>query len=550
LSEVRQPEMIAIQPATIGAFAGDIAANALRKLLPPSQRIELMPMSLTEGVNFRPLDYSESDPKLHELLAKCPVLAPTEFRSLFYKQNLPGRITLRDFLLVENSTLDGNTSTDTSNVNDTKDPDVSDLSYSGTHLFESAPRRLSDLWLEMQRIGERYPHKPDQQSQPDKAEEMDAPDPAWKEAIYYFARLSLTSLMGEPTLSPQQRAIINNCIAPNPKMKSEWELGRLPLLVYDRVEYRPALKPMSPILNAEIRICLGESKDWHMQVGNFSSSELSARTESHQEPVTGISTVPELPKLSEGQTQYSIRRNTLAELVVFHDLWILGPDGNQQVSPLLPEFRVTGVGWVNVEWSQENKIAILPWLVPRFQSFWEFDLFLGSWNKFLRSESISGINDMLLQRLLFTWIRAGTTVISGQPLEKVPTSGYPNWESLIKILENLSYYSLSQRSELTRDWLVRVAVMLMQETGLPSYMTAHFSSSVMLKDFWQREHKQITHLRAIRLGDLVQKGLSDLAEELRDTTLDFDLNNIFKPSQELVYKMAGLTPPPPLLNHR
>ena len=52
LPGVRSIELLSLQPASIAALAGDVAANALRKLLPPTQRVQLEPLSVHEGLDF------------------------------------------------------------------------------------------------------------------------------------------------------------------------------------------------------------------------------------------------------------------------------------------------------------------------------------------------------------------------------------------------------------------------------------------------------------------------------------------------------------------
>jgi hypothetical protein len=364
-------------------------------------------------------------------------------------------------------------------------------------------------------------------------------EPAWKDALDYFARLSLTSLTGDPNLSPQERANVNICIAHNAKMESGWELGQLPLIAYDLVEFSAPLKPESEYT---VRFYLGKSKGWRMQAGGFLQREPSDSTDSYQPLDTGVATIPVLP---EGLTQRLLSHTTVAELVVFHDLWMLGPDGGRSRSPLLQKIPVDGLGWANVEWTQGHNSAILPWLAPQFQSFWEFDLFLSAWNKFVRE--VGTYDDIIkLQRAFFTWISAGAAVVGGRAMAPLPQTFQINWEELNQQLAGLCGVAadpLTSRSELARDWLVRVAAMLMPETGLSIYTTTPIANSNELKAFWEEQRQPITHLRAKRLGELARKQLPDLANKLRVAPTALGPNYVFEPSEDLVYKTAGITKP-------
>ncbi len=62
--------------------SGEVAAHALRKLVPPSQRIELVPMNLLEALNYLPLNHREEDCRLHQLLGMCRLELPAPEKDL------------------------------------------------------------------------------------------------------------------------------------------------------------------------------------------------------------------------------------------------------------------------------------------------------------------------------------------------------------------------------------------------------------------------------------------------------------------------------------
>src|SRR5262245_5887170 len=72
---VRNTALLSVPPEGVAALAGEVAAAALRQLIPPTQRFMLRPMQLLEAFNFRPLGHDpDHDLRLHQLLAQCPVV--------------------------------------------------------------------------------------------------------------------------------------------------------------------------------------------------------------------------------------------------------------------------------------------------------------------------------------------------------------------------------------------------------------------------------------------------------------------------------------------
>ena len=81
----------------IASRVGPVAANALRKLLPPAQRIRLEGMTRADALNFQPIgSYRSELPRLHALLHRCPAYIASDPNS-----GMAGRkiYSLREFLL-------------------------------------------------------------------------------------------------------------------------------------------------------------------------------------------------------------------------------------------------------------------------------------------------------------------------------------------------------------------------------------------------------------------------------------------------------------------
>jgi hypothetical protein len=543
LHGVRHAELLALPPFAVGALASDIAANALRKLLPPSQRIELAPMSLFEGLTFLPLGHDKNDPPLHALLARCPILLRSEIISLTAasKQQL-AHVSLREFLLVDRFSIEGKRLPDAAGNTPLQLTDLGRWNYTGMQLFQSTPRRLADFWLELQRITDTLPAQSMQTDSDEEEAPFEKTERAWQQLVNYFAQLCIGSLSSDQTILPQERTILTTSIVQNPKTKTGWEIGRLPLLIYDRVENYPALEAPKDSNNPYTpRVCLGESKGWRIQVGEVLRGERPSGSESAQVGASLITTVPTLP---DAPGQRMLGRSTVAELVVLHDLCALAPDAQRFSSPLLAEMPMVGPGWVTVEWYDEHNSALLPWLAPVFRSFWEFDHFLDAWNQIISPTSITDPIKSL-ERAFFGWISAATAVVDGQDMVPLPPNyqliDNTHWQPLTKRLETLTYKA--NNSELARDWLVRVALMLMPETGLPNNPTTPIASSVVLRQFWRQHSQPITRSRALRLGELVRRQLADVVAMLQYARAPFVPADLLDPSTDLIYQMAGIGPP-------
>jgi len=80
--------MLAVVPATVASLAGDVSANAIRKLLPPAQRVQLWPMRLPEAMNFRPLGSTD----LGASLSRDGLLAIGSLLQLSCEHRQPSRL--------------------------------------------------------------------------------------------------------------------------------------------------------------------------------------------------------------------------------------------------------------------------------------------------------------------------------------------------------------------------------------------------------------------------------------------------------------------------
>lgn len=74
----RHHRFLSVDSKAVSQKAGEVAANIMRKLLPPAQRITLRRMAVWKAFNFRPLVPDPTRlPYLHQMLEKCPIYLET-----------------------------------------------------------------------------------------------------------------------------------------------------------------------------------------------------------------------------------------------------------------------------------------------------------------------------------------------------------------------------------------------------------------------------------------------------------------------------------------
>jgi hypothetical protein len=513
-SKVRQTDLLAMQPIAVATMAGDIAANALRKLLPSSQRIELKPMLLVEALNFRPLGYAESDQRLHELLHCCP-LQPAEPISFLGKT-----VSLRDFVLVRDfATVE--TGPPVMPARGQLELDhLKRNAYSGLPFFKTTPRRLADSWLALQRIvGSLSPQNEESDRQ---VSEPSIKQLNWahEEVVRHFAQLAQSSLAGDPALLPQERAVAARGIVQTPK--GDWQMRSLPIRVSSDKEDCPPIELPGTTKSApgyDVRFIPKAHTGWRFDVEEVFHSETKE---------------PEKPTVRR-----MLSSSTATELTIFHDLLALGHGDAQFSSPLLRQASTPRDEWMTCEWRLEvGQSALLPWPAPPFSSFWEYDLFLSSWNDAVRETHVTDW-EKFLQRLLFVWLNMGTAILDRGRPETLAQGRLPQWDKVSSRLATLvrrAGDSHDRRSAVFTDWLNKVILLLMPESGLPQGLTRPFFKNDHLVRFWRKQRQTITRDRAVRLAELVKLEMVELADRLLKIPV---LEGSFKPSKQLIDKFVG-----------
>jgi hypothetical protein len=564
LIDVRDLAQVSVSPAEIAGRAGNVATNAMRKLLPPAQRVRLEAMTVAEALNFRPLGAGPDATRLHQILAKCLVHSETPLRMFEKGQNVSASafVSLRDLMLARGLQLDAQTGSakpplDQRTDRDMTDLDVKNAAYSGIGFLRASPRRLADLWFFLKQIA-------DSPSQEDNASEV----------IDHFAVRCRLSLLGAPALGPQERDLVRYAIERNDNR--EWELHHLPVMVRSDTEVGRQLELVIP---QDVRTALKWLEQKRLVDRRRAEEELapqapgSATTSTEQlEPseTQDRKGSPELSLVLSRAVQWRFEaslsslsseqleaqapqvqappldRETASELTVLHDLLALGR-GSRFASPLLGRFDGS---WARTEWSYgELQKVSLAWPVAPCQSFWELDLFLNAWNQAFTKLSLQDTNNQEAATwMAFVWISAGTALVDGElRIQLGAENGRPEWNDLVKRIEGLAGRARRRdpSSQRAAQWLTSVALLLMPESGLPAAAQRPFFRSSELRSLWAHSRLAIQRRRAERLAQFVKNDMADLAEALYAQTSRAD-GQIGFPEEHhlpklLVYRLAGVT---------
>jgi hypothetical protein len=524
-----QVTMLAVLPATVASLAGDVAANAIRKLLPPGQRVELWPMRLPEAMNFRPLGSIDADPYLHELFGRCPVYCGWQLPPVPGSQETPlerevkwGRSSLRRLLLAPKLTDQvWKVATATASPPAPAPPAAAPASmralsrkvaeeaiYSGTRFVQAPPRRIVDTWLELYKVDlsagvvAASPNEGEEQEEKEIEREQEAFDPL----LTFFAEACRAALRETAIFMPEERDDVDRAVSRT--VAGSWTLRPLPLTLRTettsprpveltpdarqaqepgrRTKPKPGPARSAPAL-LTARIHVAESLGWQIQIYVGHSGTRPPGLE---------------PDWEARRPRRLLSDNAVTALIVYHDLLAFSPRGATSfITPLLTPANLE-LDWASTEWKLSPPVTF-PWPEPPCTTFFDYDCFRAVWNDVIRNQEIMQATAQLqtIERLAFAWISFGTAVVRRAPPLAVTSWHEPlPWVALIQQLEALTGYIAShQEGSRYSEWLRRLAELLMPEMGLPEPVTKPFSESQQLKEVWIKNRLALRERRLRRL---------------------------------------------------
>jgi len=502
-----------------------VSANAMRKLIPPNQRIVLENMNLKEALNFTPLAIPDKKPTLKDLLSQYPIYLQRKPPLISMGADTRTRDTilmLKDFLFVrafamnsaELDRTDSDSETDTGKQTEKsgdlpKDhDDIEHTIYTGLSFLKGTPRAISDLWFTLNRLT-RFKEEEQQNNangvgnddiQAKKNEKLQ------KRLVNAVAQHCRDLLGEERGITPTERIRFKNSIRRN--VKDNWEIGQLPLKVTCRMvrlsEFSEKddsrqnddneTSPTEGKVFSAIHI--NKAADWNIEVSSAFGYKKDQDSEIYN-TMHGF-------RLSSGAS---------SAIVTLHDFLALGPDGKNFISPLLnrePDFfKLAATTWQKDETSSIEFI----WPQPICKSFWEYDIFKSSWNDavVLPDGSVS------LDWAVFVWLSLGTSIVDRlNPIVPISCGNAlpADWTKIIKRLIKLTEpdtVNVSRRASL--DWLTRVFLLIMPENGLLTSITKRFElkPSAPLRKYWRDHRQYILPRRTRRFVKMVENDLEDLA---------------------------------------
>lgn len=468
-----QQSLTLLPAEALAGLAGDIAANAIRKLLPSSQRIFIEPMSLGDALDYSPA--SVGGTTLRKLLLERRIAVNSAVRTEpaggdadsdsdkplrdggpVLEQSLAGRRlnTLYDFLLVtapdspnrwnrgtrlgrENKPVRiGDLTSGQDGLEESCDGDLGHPVYPGAAFLHAPPRQLVDFWFELTKLKHRIKGKP-----------VISDSPSDKEASAEEGDRD-----GEKTDPGESRngKDAGDQAASNASLDDEGQLAECQMDEADESKaiFELFVKRFKEAVQEDARLSPKEKQQlinslhqdinglWELQTGAMRlvndvgpERRILLPQQSHQvvsEIVIrearnwGISAKRDRADDRRG-LQPSLADPATACLFILYDLLAF----NRQVAIIGKQLPPTpeATKWVGAKWKSPTRGPVyVPWLTPPWKTFWEFSLFRNAWLhtcRYLRSDLGEFTSyERVAEYLFYRWAAAATGIIQAQPKSK------------------------------------------------------------------------------------------------------------------------------------
>ena len=406
------------------AVAGDVAANAIRKLLPPGQRLDLPPLPQPAALEYRP---TQAHPTLRDMLLAVPLRPDTEPID-------PGGVSNILEIFKDVTALGG---------------DSKSLPYPGSLFFCAPLRHIVDMWQHVH--GRLLPPPVD-------VAERNA------RLVDWAAHLLLDALSEDPQLPSTVREQLLAAVQRHP-LTAAWELNTAPFSLHgdvgSTIKLVPRVADYHPWNPPEVtfRKILG----WVVRPDAASVERATTVTEAE----------PPLWKLDHRAT---------GSLALFHDLLVMTDRGSVE-----PEWRDREMDQRSyATWQTSGRPLHISWFSSVWDTLWSLTQFARVWNG--GQELVSRRQEVLHQWeeivvMAYYWIAGGVAALGVDPGDLVRTDinfkhgglrALP-WESLrASILRIVLGFAAakdmphSRRYRVTHAWLVNVALLLAPEAAVPA----------------------------------------------------------------------------------
>lgn len=460
LTNQTDTSLLAIPPQVVAASARWTSAYGMRKLIPPSQRIELGRMKIDEARKY-PQHNSEAQP-LEKLLDRLPLRI----------MNLPENKEINLFEMMFGYPLNRDKEHEEQRKKKQEEGTRWGYPYSGSAFFHAPPRYICDVYqrlLNAAAVAERS------------SRDRNTVNPE----IDVFANCFRESVDEEKNLTPHEKQAFRDAVRKD--FNGQWEFHT------EAVRPVHAASPaflLTPVQSA-CSLLVSKAKDW-----DFESS--MPRSTHHGDKDTDPSHVWK-----------SLTDQTTATIILLHDLLALQSSSGIVGELLVPEGHQ--LPWMVAKWNAgpENNVVV-PWPTAAWSSFWELNQLRENWNHTVEGmhnrETMSAVDKVVV--LAFAWIE-GTTrsldrnlKLGGYHIEK--DKWETPWTLLVRRVESLLLGvktvrgTRSRWKDLVEQWLGSLACLLCPEAGLPNVVVKPFADAPMLVEYWSKP-EVIRYVRRLRM---------------------------------------------------
>ena len=482
-------ELLSVPSSYVRRTVATVASKAMRKLLPPAQRINLGVMDVDETLEMRPsVPNSATLLRLGDLLAQCPILIDAlgeqETRQdAAFKMAGQSIKTVLEFLLFPSCIWPKQ-----------EKPAGAERYYGGNKILRMSPRRAADWWFFLEDLDQRVPTTRDQpEEEKDKDEWAATNKKKWRGVIDLLGRDLRSAINEDRDVELEHRQNYREALRRRPS--GDWELP-LPITVF------PEVGPGDPLSTSEDAGYDPARRTFRLRAGlGWRFFPCYSEFFSRIDPLPVVDRNVRVKESIKLREMPSFSPLTTSVFMVFHDLLALGPEWHTMRARLRIYRPVEE--WAITEWEFSPTDAIsFSWPVPGFFSSWEHDIFLAHWNT--ATEQIGHTaNDAVLPILIYAWIDAAVAVLGLDRPSPIPDDPDAlNWEGLSKRLAGLRPKDSdpkARRADLRRnmieEWLLRLGAFLMPEfSGLEDKLVEKLLCDE-LREFWQGKKYSISQLR-------------------------------------------------------
>lgn len=417
------------QEQILTARANALSSHALRKLIPPAQRLRLEVMYELRALDFHPARLDRLQRRNGE---KIPLGEEKNLRTLM--EDLEFDLS-RAALVYSEKAWQPRNFFDFLCLRDPKDEAGSDdYTYSGLAILDLPPREVVDLWFNLD-DAVRTLQQQKQKGNTLEEQQKERKGAALESAIRIVLQQTFEALAADTYLSGEDQKRCEDAIQGSP--------NHIRFLVTTKLDLESQVDPSfpSPIKSstgAEVQI--NSHKAWV-----FRPSGAQRDGKSKEELSKGIGLAP----------------RPSAWLTVLHDLLALSGKDRLLGEPLNP--GPASLGWVQIRGGDDSSCV---WPLPAWPSIWHLDRFRFAWSQAIRRahglRKDRGVPaDRLIAWLAFHWIRFATDVLISR--HKAPESELQDldslkesWKKLVEDLSELSKISESsdfQYRELVITWI-------------------------------------------------------------------------------------------------